>query len=37
VWELEPRRLSDARRYLDMISQQWDDALGRLKALVEDE
>jgi DNA-binding transcriptional ArsR family regulator len=37
VWELSPRRLSDARRCLDMISQQWDDALGRLKAFVEDE
>jgi DNA-binding transcriptional ArsR family regulator len=37
VWELEPRRLDDARRWLDVISQQWDDALGRLKAFVEDE
>jgi DNA-binding transcriptional ArsR family regulator len=35
VWELEPRRLDDARRWLDVISRQWDDALGRLKALVE--
>lgn len=36
VWELEPRRLEAARRCLDLISVQWDDALGRLKALVED-
>jgi len=35
VWELEPGRLADARRYLERISQQWDDALGRLKAFVE--
>jgi DNA-binding transcriptional ArsR family regulator len=35
VWELEPRRLEDARRWLDVISKQWDDALGRLKAFVE--
>jgi DNA-binding transcriptional ArsR family regulator len=37
IWELEPRRLEIARRCLDHISDQWDVALGRLKALVEDE
>ena len=36
IWELQPKRLSDARDYLDQISRQWDDALGRLKAFVED-
>jgi DNA-binding transcriptional ArsR family regulator len=35
VWELEPARLRDARRWLEVISEQWDDALGRLKTLVE--
>ena len=35
-WELEPRRLQEASRYLDRISQQWDGALGRLKAFVEE-
>ncbi len=35
VWELEPARLEDARRSLDLISKQWDDALARLKTLVE--
>jgi DNA-binding transcriptional ArsR family regulator len=35
VWELEPVRLEDARRCLDAISKQWDDAIGRLKRLVE--
>ena len=35
IWELEPRRLEMARRYLDRISDQWDAALGRLAALVE--
>jgi DNA-binding transcriptional ArsR family regulator len=34
-WELEPARIDDARRALDVISAQWDDALGRLKKLVE--
>jgi DNA-binding transcriptional ArsR family regulator len=36
VWQLDPRRLEDARRYLEMISKQWDDALGRLRQFVED-
>jgi len=35
IWELEPERFADAHRYLDRISQQWDDALDRLKQLVE--
>jgi len=29
VWQLEQQRLKVARRYLDMISKQWDDALDR--------
>jgi len=36
VWQLNQRRLNDARRYLELISAQWDDALGRLRELVED-
>ena len=35
LWELEPDRLEEARRYLETISRQWDAALGRLKASVE--
>jgi DNA-binding transcriptional ArsR family regulator len=35
VWELEQKRLADARRHLQMISAQWDQTLGRLKAFVE--
>lgn len=35
VWQLDQRRLKDARRYLDMISRQWDDALLRLRHFVE--
>jgi DNA-binding transcriptional ArsR family regulator len=37
VWALEPDRLGDARRYLELISGRWDAALGRLKKLVEGE
>ena len=36
VWQLSPEGLQDARRYLEQISQQWDDALGRLRAFVEE-
>ena len=36
VWRLEQRRLEDARLYLDTISRRWDEALGRLRAFVED-
>jgi hypothetical protein len=36
IWQLERRRLNDARRYLDSISKQWDGALARLREFVED-
>ena len=35
IWQLEPKRFADARDYLERISRQWDDALGRLKQFVE--
>jgi DNA-binding transcriptional ArsR family regulator len=35
-WELAPERLEDARACLDAISTQWDDALERLRAFVEE-
>ncbi len=34
--ELDPSRLTEARQSLDQISRQWDAALGRLKAYVEE-
>ena len=37
LWELDRRRLDAARRYLEHISAQWDAAVGRLKAFVEDQ
>lgn len=36
VWELDQQRLREVRRYLKMISRQWDDALDRLREFVED-
>lgn len=35
IWELEPRKLDEARNYLAQIEKQWDDAITRLKAFVE--
>ena len=35
IWQIQPDRLAEARRYLDLISRQWDDALDRLKRFVE--
>ncbi len=37
LWELEAAPLAEARRSLERISQRWDEALGRLKAAVEEE
>jgi len=36
VWELDRKRLEKARRCLDQVSAQWDQAMDRLKAFVED-
>jgi DNA-binding transcriptional ArsR family regulator len=35
LWALHPSRLDEARRALDAIAAQWDQALQRLKAFVE--
>src|SRR5581483_6840190 len=37
LWQVEPRRLDEARRCLEQISGQWDEALARLKSVVERE
>jgi DNA-binding transcriptional ArsR family regulator len=35
IWEFDAKRLGDAHAFLERISRQWDDALGRLKRFVE--
>ena len=35
LWQIEPKRLAEAREYLQQISAQWDGALARLKRFVE--
>ena len=37
IWELRPKRLEMARRYLDQVSGNWDAAIERLRAFVEEE
>jgi DNA-binding transcriptional ArsR family regulator len=36
LWEFEPEHLAEARRSLETIAQQWDQALLKLKQAVED-
>src|SRR4030088_3027056 len=36
IWELEPEQMEVARAYLEHVSKQWDQALGRLKEFVEE-
>jgi len=35
LWEFEPTQLYEARRSLELIAQQWDHALAKLKRAVE--
>lgn len=36
VWQYDPTQLEAARRSLEIIGRQWELALGKLKAFVED-
>ena len=35
LFEFDPQPIEDARKYLDFVSEQWDQALARLKSFVE--
>lgn len=37
VWQFDLTQLEAARRSLEMIGRQWEHALGKLKAFVEDD
>jgi len=37
LWELQPQRLDEAKAWLEDLSRQWDVALAKLKAFVEDQ
>ena len=35
LWQLEPGQIEEAKRTLELIGQQWEVALGKLKTFVE--
>jgi DNA-binding transcriptional ArsR family regulator len=35
LWQLEPAQIDEAKRALDAIGRQWEQALGRLKVFAE--
>ncbi len=37
IWELQPEALGDVQHHLETISRQWDAAIGRLRAFVEED
>jgi DNA-binding transcriptional ArsR family regulator len=36
LFELDPNPMEELKEYLSVVSEQWDRALGRLKAFVEE-
>ena len=36
LYEFRPQPIDEMSAYLELVSRQWDQALGRLKAFVED-
>ena len=37
LWQLERKRLDEARHSLDLISRQWDESLNKFKLFVEND
>jgi DNA-binding transcriptional ArsR family regulator len=36
IWRLQPKPLTDASEFLNVLSQKWDNAIDRLRTYVED-
>jgi DNA-binding transcriptional ArsR family regulator len=36
LFELDPKPIEELKEYLNLVSEQWDRALGRLKSFVEE-
>jgi hypothetical protein len=36
IYEFQPQRIAEMSEYLEIVSEQWDQALSRLKVFVED-
>jgi len=37
LYELDPAPIEEVRHYLDLVSEQWDQSLSRLKSFIESE
>ena len=37
IWRIQPRRFEEVHTHLERISKQWDEALERLRAFVDEE
>jgi DNA-binding transcriptional ArsR family regulator len=35
IFEFDPEPMEEIKKYLDLVSEQWDQALSRLKSFVE--
>lgn len=35
LWQIEPKRLDDAQRYLETVASEWDARLERFKRMIE--
>ena len=35
LWQVECRRMEEARKFLDLMSRRWDERIERLRAYVE--
>jgi DNA-binding transcriptional ArsR family regulator len=36
LFELDPKPIEELKEYLELVSRQWDEALGRLRSFVEE-
>ena len=36
LFEFDPEPIEEVKQYLDLVSEQWDEALARLQSFVED-
>lgn len=36
LYEFDPKPIAEIKGYLDLVSEQWDEALSRLKSFVEE-
>jgi DNA-binding transcriptional ArsR family regulator len=37
VWQIEPSQLAEAQRCIELITSRWDQAIERLRSMVEED